>query len=102
MLDTILMTMLEQLARARNPRARARTLALVHQAEREPERASRGAVNGAQIQADVVRTRPELGAVPVPANQVRSGCQSLEIVRLERLIAVGCRQEDASVRPRAA
>ena len=78
LLDAILVCVVEQLARPRDPAARARTLALVHQTEREPERASRGARHGATLQEDLVRTRPDLGALRCPC---QSGTRPSRAVR---------------------
>ena len=78
MLDAIT-TMLEQLACARNPRGRARTLAVVHRAERQPERASCGALHCIETQ-ELLCARVQIsvpsGSLPIRYAEVASRSRS--------------------------
>src|SRR6266704_2160500 len=70
------------------------------EAEGQPERAPGSSLRVAPAQELVMRTRPDVGAVVVPADQVGGYREPLEIVWLERDPPVRGRQLGVRVRPR--
>jgi hypothetical protein len=82
------------------PAAAAGQLAPVQQAEGQPERAPGGTPRVAQPQPPVMRARPDVVAVGVPAQQVRGRGEPLQVLRRERALPVGRRQLREGVRPR--
>ena len=83
------------------PAAAARRLALDQQGEAEPERAPSGLRSSAAAQERVMRTRPGVGALGVPADQVRGDREPLEVFGLERRLAIRGRRAGLDAFPQA-
>ena len=81
LLDTVQPAVVEQALRSVDPPAAARQLALVQEHEGQPERAAGGTGDIVGLRAFVVRTRPDVDALVVPANEVRRRRQPLQILR---------------------
>ena len=82
------MAVVEQPLSPGQPAAAAGHLALEEQPEGQPERAPCGSRYVAQAQVLVIRARPEVSAIIVPADQVRGHGKAVEVLRFKRRVAV--------------
>ena len=99
-LCAVALAIVEQPACAREPAAGAGELAAVQQDEDQPARASGGPQHVTPAQELVMRALPHLDAVLVPADEVRRRGQPLEVLRLERGLAIRRGQLGEGIRPR--
>ena len=100
-LHAVLPPIVEQAAGSREPAARAGELAAVHQDEHDPAGAPGRAPRVTAFKGLAMRTLPELDAVLVPAEQIRRRGEPLEVLRLERSLAIGSRELGEGIRPRS-
>jgi hypothetical protein len=99
LLHAIEWAVLEQPMGPGEPAAAAGHLAPEQQPEAQPERAPRRARGIAQTQALAMRTRPLVGALAVPADQIRGRRQTLEVFDFERRLVSRGRQVSVGVSP---
>ena len=90
--DAIVLALLEQSRRPRQPSAGAGDLALVEQPEAEPESVSSGSDGLAEAERLVVGAREEFCHIVVSAQQVGRLRQALEVREFEQSVAIGRRQ----------
>jgi hypothetical protein len=99
-LRAVARAIVEQPARPRQPPGTAGELAAIQQYEDQPTRASRGPQYVALAQERAMRTLPRLHAVLITANEVRRRGEPLEVLRLERRLAIRRGQLGERIRPR--
>jgi hypothetical protein len=97
LLDAVLLEVVEQPAGPGDPAATTGDLAPVEEADGQPERAPDRSLHAAQPQERMMRTRPGVGAVVVPPDQERGCRQPLQVLRLERGLPVGGRQQSEGI-----
>ena len=99
LLGTVQLTIVEQPPGSGEPAAAAGKLAPVQQREAQPERAPGAPRHITRVQPPLKRTRPRVGAVVVPADQVGSHRKPFEIRRLEWCLTVQGRELFIGIRP---
>ena len=98
-LGAVQLVLVDQLMGAGQPTTATRHLALVEEREPQPERASHRSRHLVPLQGLAVRPRPDLHTVAGSADEIRAGCQPLEVVERERCFGFGRRKLLVGVSP---
>jgi len=98
-LHAIVSAIVQQPLATGEPPAALGRLALDQRGEAEPERAPRRPRGRASAQKHVMRPRPDVGALRVPADQVGGDREPLEVLGLERRLAIRGRQLRIGIAP---
>jgi hypothetical protein len=98
-LHAVMPAIVQQPLAPREPAAAACRLAFNQRVEAQPERTPRRLRSGAPAQKRVMRPRPQVGALRVSADQVRSNREPLEVLGLECRLAVRGHQLRVGISP---